>query len=97
MCRIPFFFEGGHNSNPVVGSWRKPDRDDLYGTTRAAGSLTPAATIGIVRVSGRKATVAEVESARYCRVADNQLLRERSYPIDVTAVPPKVSKGGQHP
>jgi hypothetical protein len=51
----------------------------------ATGSPAPAKTIGIVRVSRR---------GRFCHddvgLQADQLLRKRSYPIGVTAVPPKV-------
>jgi hypothetical protein len=47
----------------------------------ATGSLTVAKTIGIVRVSRAYQDVG---------LQADQLLRERIYPIDVAAAPPKV-------
>ena len=57
----------------------------------ATGSPTPVKTIGIVRVSrgtayGRRGPVCCDDVV----LQADQLLRERSYPIDVNAAPPKV-------
>jgi hypothetical protein len=55
------------------------------------GSAALAKTIGIVRVTSRTAVIAR---GRVCRddigLRVDQLLRERPYPIDVTAAPTKV-------
>ena len=56
---------------------------------KATGSPAPAKTIGIVRVSRWKATVAD-PLARMTGLQADQLLRERWYPIHVIAVPSKV-------
>jgi hypothetical protein len=57
----------------------------------ATGSPTAAKTIGIVRVSRWTAAVAGLLFVEdYVGLQADQLLRERSYPIDVCAVPPKV-------
>jgi hypothetical protein len=68
-----------------------PGRSTRATRPLARGSPTPAKTIGIVRVSCWTAAVTGVEPATMmsgCK--PNQLLRERSHPIDVTAGPPKV-------
>ena len=53
------------------------------------GSVTSAKTIGIVRVSRWRATVAAVPFVDVGLQAD-QLLRKRSHAIVITAMPPKV-------
>src|SRR5215468_6822105 len=57
----------------------------------ATGSVTFTKTIGIVRVSRWRPAVAWVPPVRMdVGLQADQLLRERSYPIVVIAVPPKV-------
>ena len=52
------------------------------------GSLTPTKSIGIVRVSRWRATVAKGPACHDdVGLQTDQLLRERSYPIDVIALP----------
>ena len=70
-----------------------PGRSSRATRPLATGSATPAKTIGIVRVSRWRAAVATVPLVRIQNdvgLHADQLLRERSYPIVVTAAPTKV-------
>ena len=90
-----------HRTGPLIlPSWQAKGKTGWaarsFGNARgtmllATGSVTPAKTIGIVRVSRWRAAVAGVESvAMIVGLQADQLLRGQPYPIDVPAGPTKV-------